>query len=1621
MSLLKKLLVIVVVATLILPLTSYTASVEAQATGDFGLEVKSKYPVPHDTTTWLSQSAPLYTDAWTGNPVYDSDTFKVTVSSIGGFSGDVSLSVDAPPALSGVTFTFDPATVSVPAGGSATSTLTVTVTSTTAPGTYTVYVKASSGQITKQVPITIVIQTASDVLIRFKNYPYIVSTIKGSTLVIPVLAISRAGFEGTVMATRLLEGEPIPQPTGFTVDFLTPNPANGAAANILPHSFAEFKIRIKVGDTASFGDNFLNIYFVIDNNMVINGLRTSFDNYLYEKVQGFNVPMFWLYDSPSKVNYVTAPVHTPPSSLLISGPATPVRTTSAYTSFTLPYTLPSLTLSFWYRDSVTGTGDTFSVYIRDSSNNLLFYENYPEATTFTPVSISLANFANYKGQKLSIEFRVTYNQDATDRTINIDTIVLPGFATFPSALLPFSITTSVVGLSVVATQPVYAIPIPLMPGGDFEIYPIGPRSPGTLTVVPGPAPNPYSAPSIPGVWQGKAVTRAPWTPPTYQWSVAVVTTGSPSPGYDLVFEGTRALRIGATPNYPTPGSNHIRGWEVARYGPITLPTGTGPLQVVFNMYVNSQEGSASAADFWDPFYLTIRFSDVYTNPYNPPYYYIPSIGSVYYVQISSINSWQAWSEITITLPDWLKGLTVWVSFEQGHRDPLFRTWRIIDNVRLGIGGVFPLSDFTMLAGGSAKIAGYIEQTSSTGGYTGSVSISATVSNLSTTPTLYPVNINNLLSNGDFEKGNLMGWTSDEDLEDNIPNVEIAYILSDSNVLQGRYSARIKETCTTALCELIAAGYTRLETTDAAYIHPNTTTAYLTFRYKFTGSSFDWLDSFVEIIDADSGRSLATYSISWTSSPTTINIDLSSYRGLNIRVSFAVGFILPLFNPNSAFYLDSVGIYSLSTVPANLLSNGDFELGTLAGWSYSSTSIADFLTDSNVISGRYSAKMTGISSLTSGTFRIGPAADNPYLTFKYRVTGGNLTLEIYRSSPIPGLVLSKKYSPGSGQVNIDLSSLKHSTAIYYIRFSLANPDATAYIDDVGVYAPEKPGSIISITSTTQRYIWDTIVKAPSNTPSGVYKLTLTFEAPLYSPAVESGPTKIVVSFSYKIRIIGYVASASPPSYEFNAFTSDELEVKINYSITAIPPMQLNLESYDVWVSTTSPDSPQFNPYSGSSAARDFGIWLSYPQQAMRVGYTIFPGIYNGDFELGTLAGWTSSGNVTIVSAPDSLSLDYSALMNSTPDLSATLTSSSFMVFTNLTNPVLTFKYKTTSFPAGTVLTLNIVSGNEALLTKSLSESTSVQTVSIDLSGLKSDYKSYQLIFKFSAPQGKVGVWIDDVYLNYNLETTFKVVTQLAKPGKYVFVWFTTNNLTGPYAIPSIVVEVNPPPNQWLYRTFKGLPVNMFNVTVGDAVLTTDTFSLATSAGGSPTFNINVKSIGLPYKVTFSGSAYYFLLGNKLSATGISISFSPSSVNLASGSSAVVQVKVETSTIPAGTYYIDIVAKFEIGGKVTERVISGIKLFVTPASAGGIVIDKPIAVFPENEILSKKIPLYQYEGKAKEDANEPKLIIDTIDLSRDLVSNKELYVLGKGIELNLAMPILTIIVAIGVAIYLSRRFI
>jgi len=132
-----------------------------------------------------------------------SNSTKVTVQGLNGFSGNVTLSDISSP--SGPSMTFSQSTVTVASGSSATSTLTVSTSSSTSPGTYAITVTGMSGSLSHSVTFTLVVyRSPSGSYAVTVSVPGLPSSLKTGIHVNGTLVLTATG--GSTVSLNLQSG-----------------------------------------------------------------------------------------------------------------------------------------------------------------------------------------------------------------------------------------------------------------------------------------------------------------------------------------------------------------------------------------------------------------------------------------------------------------------------------------------------------------------------------------------------------------------------------------------------------------------------------------------------------------------------------------------------------------------------------------------------------------------------------------------------------------------------------------------------------------------------------------------------------------------------------------------------------------------------------------------------------------------------------------------------------------------------------------------------------------------------------------------------------------------------------------------------------------------------------------------------------------------------------------------------------------------------------------------------------------------------------------------------------------------------------------------------------------------
>jgi len=180
-----------------------------------------RYCVTLDPVFNISAAPPALTVTQGG-----SASSVITVSSLSGFSSNVTLSCQAAPA--GVTWSFAPNPATPPANGSTTSTLTVTVGANVASGMYFFPIVAVSGSVSRTLMFQLSVLASPDFYVDC--YPEIVSAAQGGSTSTQPRLWSQNGFSSPV--TMSCSGAPAGVTCSFFFNPQTP-PADGSATNDL--------------------------------------------------------------------------------------------------------------------------------------------------------------------------------------------------------------------------------------------------------------------------------------------------------------------------------------------------------------------------------------------------------------------------------------------------------------------------------------------------------------------------------------------------------------------------------------------------------------------------------------------------------------------------------------------------------------------------------------------------------------------------------------------------------------------------------------------------------------------------------------------------------------------------------------------------------------------------------------------------------------------------------------------------------------------------------------------------------------------------------------------------------------------------------------------------------------------------------------------------------------------------------------------------------------------------------------------------------------------------------------------------------------------------------------------
>jgi preprotein translocase subunit SecB len=474
MSTRKILIVAFVIAILLIPAYNYDVKkVEAQSS--VSVTVISKYPAPHNTTFWLHSNAPIYYDAVNVTPVFDRDTGYIVVKSLGGFSGSISFSLDTPFGWPAELVVDLPPSTTLAAGETKTLTFNITHAEFLAASTYAFRVKVTSGAQVFYSNFANVRLVGHAVLFRLKGFPYEITTAAGTTLTVPVLAISRSGYVGTVALSRVLPSGWPSQPAGFSVSLDAPDPLYTGGL-LKSHGVFEAKVKIAVASTVT--PSLYHPYVVTYiSDYIFNG---DFSPALTKVVGGKLYPLGWNFTSNVELDagtYFTGPY----SAKLVAPTVDYTGNVWLRQKIWLPPTSPSYLFTFRYNIPTTSDPDDrvwFRIY--NTTYYKLFEVLIPSGNytgdwrSYSRDLATVPSVMAYRGKEIIISFELIHDGDFNPTTVFIDYIRFPfedpmGFNTINRAnsLGSLSLPVKIVDMAVVRTSP--AVSDLSMITGSFKV------------------------------------------------------------------------------------------------------------------------------------------------------------------------------------------------------------------------------------------------------------------------------------------------------------------------------------------------------------------------------------------------------------------------------------------------------------------------------------------------------------------------------------------------------------------------------------------------------------------------------------------------------------------------------------------------------------------------------------------------------------------------------------------------------------------------------------------------------------------------------------------------------------------------------------------------------------------------------------------------------------------------------------------------------------------------------------------------------------------------------------------------------------------------------------------------
>jgi PKD repeat protein len=162
----------------------------------------------------------------------NSTTYTINLQAIGGFSGTVSLTALNLPGNQVLPGTgFNPATVTLAVNGPDSSTFTIVTNNQTPTGTFTITMRGTSGNLVRDVPISLTVTPPPDFSVSASPTSRTIS--QGGTATYTIMVQSLNGFNSPVNLTaQNLPGNQVLPGTGFNPQTVTP-PSNSSATSTL--------------------------------------------------------------------------------------------------------------------------------------------------------------------------------------------------------------------------------------------------------------------------------------------------------------------------------------------------------------------------------------------------------------------------------------------------------------------------------------------------------------------------------------------------------------------------------------------------------------------------------------------------------------------------------------------------------------------------------------------------------------------------------------------------------------------------------------------------------------------------------------------------------------------------------------------------------------------------------------------------------------------------------------------------------------------------------------------------------------------------------------------------------------------------------------------------------------------------------------------------------------------------------------------------------------------------------------------------------------------------------------------------------------------------------------------